>query len=167
MINSWAIPIPILNENILEQAKRTDAEIELTIADVHGRVPLGRTNYSNVWQGKKFTVVYDGNKCRANCKDRRGEPVCPPRDLCPTGAFSLDRKDINTDKCFNCGTCYVVCLQRAFSAEMGSIGLKGKRIPVVLRQSDRPRALKLAEELKRMILDGEFLLTEAVERIRH
>ena len=35
-------------------------------------------------------------------------------------------------------------------------------IPVVLRQSDRLRAAKLAEELKKRILDGTFSMSEPV-----
>ena len=58
----------------------------------------------------------------------------------------------------------------AFSCRMGAIRLKTpagsvKSIPVVLRQSDRLRAIKLAEDLKRRIMDGSFKMTEPVERI--
>ena len=42
---------------------------------------------------------------------------------------------------------------------------KIRTVPVVLRQSDKLRALRLAEELKRRILDGSFRMAEPVERI--
>jgi len=42
---------------------------------------------------------------------------------------------------------------------------EGRAIPVVLRQSDRLRALRLAEDLKRRILDGSFRMAPPVERI--
>jgi ferredoxin len=71
--------------------------------------------------------------------------------------------------CFNCGMCVSVCDGHAFSANLGTLhyndGKTEKEIPVVVRQSDRARALKAAEELKQKILSGEFRITEPVERI--
>ena len=58
----------------------------------------------------------------------------------------------------------------AFSCRLGAIRLRTaagsvKIIPVVLRQSDRLRAIRLAEELKSRIMDGSFQMAEPVERI--
>jgi len=43
--------------------------------------------------------------------------------------------------------------------------LSNTSIPVVLRQSDRFRALALARDLKRKILDGSFKISQPVEKI--
>ncbi len=40
-----------------------------------------------------------------------------------------------------------------------------KTIPVVLRQSDRLRAIRLTEDLKSRIINGSFRMAEPVERI--
>jgi ferredoxin len=72
--------------------------------------------------------------------------------------------------CFHCGLCVSQCPSRAFQCNLGSIQLKTtkgytKNIPVVLRQSDKLRALIYAEELKRKILEGSFKMVQPVERI--
>ena len=72
--------------------------------------------------------------------------------------------------CFHCGLCATICPSAAFSCRLGAIQLKiamgnVKTIPVVLRQSDRLRAIRLAEDLKRRIMEGSFKMTEPVERI--
>ena len=43
---------------------------------------------------------------------------------------------------------------------------EGSDIPVVLRQSDRHGAIKLAEELKKMILKEEFPLTKPTGKLQ-
>ncbi|MEI8003736.1 MAG: homocysteine biosynthesis protein [Methanothrix sp.] len=48
---------------------------------------------------------------------------------------------------------------------MGAINFEGKKIPIILRQSDRARATRLAETLKLNILDGSFRITQMVEHI--
>jgi Fe-S-cluster-containing hydrogenase component 2 len=76
----------------------------------------------------------------------------------------------NEALCFHCGICVSACPGRAFRCRLGSIrmkspGEKTRDIPVVLRQSDRLRAIKLAEDLKRRIIEGSFRIAEPVERI--
>ena len=72
--------------------------------------------------------------------------------------------------CFHCGLCVSECPNGAFRCRMGAIRMetasgKIRTVPVVLRQSDKLRALRLAEELKRRILEGSFRMAEPVERI--
>ena len=155
VINSIAVPIPILDAEILSAASRLDSEIELPIMDVRTRSALGRTDYSQVW-GQDQGVTFDPAGC-VHC------PVCDVD--CPTGAFDVGRGRITGDLCCNCGHCVSVCNGGAFAAEMGTIPLHGKTIPIILRHSDRKGAIKLADELKKLIGSGSFLLTESVERL--
>jgi hypothetical protein len=53
----------------------------------------------------------------------------------------------------------------AFKGNLGAINFEGKKIPILLRQSDRARAIRLAEVLKLQILDGSFRITPMVEHI--
>ena len=155
VINSIAVPIPILDAEILSAASRLDSEIELPIMDVRTRSALGRTDYSQVW-GMDPGVTFDPAGC----------VHCTACDVdCPTGAFDVGRGRITGDLCCNCGHCVSVCNGGAFAAEMGTIPLHGKTIPIILRHSDRKGAIKLADELKKLIESGSFLLTESVERL--
>lgn len=59
-----------------------------------------------------------------------------------------------------------MCPEPAFIGDLKSIKFEGKEVPVVLRQSDRFGAIKLAEELKSLILKGEFPLKESIAKIK-
>ena len=87
--------------------------------------------------------------------------------VCPMRAITFEGGQISRDKerCFNCGMCTSQCIGGAFNGNLGAINFEGKKIPIFLRQSDRARAIKLAEELKLQILDGSFRITQMVERI--
>jgi hypothetical protein len=45
---------------------------------------------------------------------------------------------------------------------MGEVAVEDKKIPIVLRHSDRIRAERTAKDLKKRILEGEFILSEPV-----
>ncbi|NOQ48923.1 MAG: methanogenesis marker 16 metalloprotein, partial [Methanococcoides sp.] len=81
------------------------------------------------------------------------------------GEVKLDRYT-----CFNCGLCSTLCVTDVYTANLGSInfelGGESTNVPIVLRQSDKKRALELSEKLKEQILDGSFRMTSMVERIR-
>ena len=158
VINSIAVPIPILDAKILSAASRLDSEIELPVMDVRTRSTLGKTDYSQVW-GQDPGVSFDPARC----------VHCTACDVnCPTGAFEVGGDwggRIAGDLCCNCGHCVSVCKGGAFTAEMGTIPLNGRTIPIILRHSDRKGAIKLADELKKLIESGSFLLTEPVERL--
>ncbi|MFO7796499.1 MAG: methanogenesis marker 16 metalloprotein [Promethearchaeati archaeon] len=161
-ICSIAVPLPILNENIWDKIIKSDKQVPLTVLNVVGRFKVGEITYGAVWDNN-FIVKFYPEKCK-DCDD------CPVDGKCPTDAFDLIQ-GIDRKRCFNCGTCYVLCPEDAFDIDMKSVKvkLKGmtekKQIPVVLRQSDRNGAIKLAERLKKMILNGEFTLKEPTDKL--
>ncbi len=154
--NSWAVPIPILNEHVLESAKRLDEEIKLDVLDVHTRLPVGEITYADVW--RDLSVRFDEQKC-LECEE------CQVASICPMDAFDTQAKSVNEDLCCNCGACVQFCQGSAFYCNLGVVSLSGREIPVTLRQSDRKRALKLANMLKRAILEGNFKLSEPVSKL--
>ncbi|MBE0516254.1 MAG: methanogenesis marker 16 metalloprotein [Methanophagales archaeon] len=158
VLNSWAVPLPILNEHVLETTKRLDGEIKLLVLDVHTRLPVGEITYDDVWRDGDLSVRFDASKC-IDCEE------CQVTSLCPTDAFDAEAKEVNEGLCCNCGACVHLCKGGAFSCNLGIVTLGGREIPVTLRQSDRKKAAKLAEMLKRKILDGDFILTVPVSRL--
>ncbi len=154
IFDSVAIPIPVLNESILENLKIFDKDIPLPICDIHGRhLPLGTIDYT-VWNDVDYRPDLDLNKC-LNCDN------CLVENICPTNAYSKGN-DIKHDLCYGCGACSVYCPGRVPSMNLGSISLQTqdgiKEIPVTCRQSDKKRGLEIAEELKNQLLDGSFRL---------
>lgn len=152
-ICSMAAAIPILNEEIFNNLVRSDADVPLTILNVVGREKIADAVYGDVWNNN-FLVKFDSKKCD-NCDD------CPGEKYCPTEAFHK-KNGIDRTRCFNCGLCAITCTccPDAFIADMRSVMIDGKDVPVVLRQSDRQGAIKLAGELKAKILRGEFDLVK-------
>ncbi|MEJ2250798.1 MAG: methanogenesis marker 16 metalloprotein [Candidatus Lokiarchaeota archaeon] len=155
-ICSIAVPIPVLNQKIFEGISKSDYDVPLTILNVLGRNKIGDITYGDVWDNN-FLVKFNPEKC-TDCKD------CPVTGNCPTNAFDL-HMGIDRKKCFNCGTCFILCLKDAFKADLKKIKLEDKEIPVVLRQSDRHGAIKLAKMLKSKILAGEFPLKEPTGKL--
>ncbi len=153
-INSIAVPIPVLNERIFNNLVRSDKDVNLQILSLVGREKIGEITYGDVWD-KNFTMKFNSEACK-KCDE------CDVIDKCPTDAFIIKGDKISAidrSRCFNCGTCAWLC-QDAFDLALKKIEMGGKTIPVVLRQSDRNGAIKLANELKRLILKGEFTLKE-------
>jgi putative methanogenesis marker 16 metalloprotein len=160
VINSWAVPIPILDEKILDTAKTLDTQLDIPIVDVHGRIHLANAKFADVWKGKSFRVGYK----REICDLSKHDCACIVEDSCPTCAFTLEN-GINEKLCFNCGVCVIHCPGKAFSTDLGSISYQHKNIPIVLRQSDRVKALKLAKLLKTKIEKGDFFIAEPIDKI--
>ena len=158
VLNSWAVPIPIVNEHVLQSAKKLDKEIKLGVLDVHNRLPVGEITYDDVWRDCDLSVRFEASKC-IECEE------CQVISICPTDAFDVLAKDVNEELCCNCGTCVSFCQGCAFYCNLGFVTLSGRKIPVTLRQSDRKKAVKLAEMLKRKILDGDFILTVPASRL--
>jgi uncharacterized protein (DUF39 family) len=159
-IGSWAVPIPVLSESILVNIKKLDRDIPLPIMDVNVRQTICKTSYEDIWSETDLETKFDPSKC-INCTSCTVEPVCPMRAI----TFEGDQVRRDEDKCFNCGLCIGQCVGGAFGGSLGAIKFEGRRIPVVLRQSDRARAIKLAKELKQQILDGSFRMTQMVDHI--
>jgi len=164
IINTWAVPIPILHKGMLENILKLDKEIPLKLVDLAGRIPLCEITYGDVWDNVDLNIKYEPEKC-LNCKD------CLVIEACPMGAVSRgeDGAVHNPEFCFNCGLCISRCRGEAFSANLGSVRCSTggclRDIKVTLRQSDRARAIIAAEELKEKILTGRFRLNEPVEKI--
>ena len=159
-VTSWAVPVPVTSDRILNSLAPADRSIPLPVMDVIGRKEIGRANYGDVWEGVDLAVRFDPDGCE-RCTQ------CIAEAICPTGAIgfvdwkpTLDRR-----RCFNCGLCSSACIGEVFRAHLGSLRFAGREVPIVVRQSDRLRAERLAGELKRRILDGSFKMTEMAERI--
>lgn len=165
-ICSWAVPIPVISKTILEETARPDRDIALPVNDVCSRTPIGQADYGDVWTNVDLEVEFESENCSV-CSPCLVEAACPMRAVKNEGG-QVSR---NEALCFHCGLCATVCPSAVFSCRLGAIPLKTvaggslRSIPVVLRQSDRLRALRLAEELKRRILDSSFKMAEPVERI--
>lgn len=164
IINTWAVPIPVLSRSMLENILKLDSQIPLKLVDLAGRIPLCDITYGDVWDNADLRVKYDPGKC-INCK------VCPVAEACPMGAVSKGENgaEHNPELCFNCGLCISRCRGEAFRANLGTVKCEAggclRDIKVTLRQSDRARAVKAAQELKEQLLTGRFRLTEPVEKI--
>ena len=159
-ICSWAVPIPITTDAILGEIARLDRDIPLPVMDVNTRCCIGQADYGDVWDNVDLYVEFDPQKC-AGCVH------CLVERFCPMEAVIFDGDRVNRDgsRCFHCGYCVSKCPSSAFKCDLGSIRLSNTSIPVVLRQSDRFRALALARDLKRRILDGSFQISQPVEKI--
>jgi putative methanogenesis marker 16 metalloprotein len=159
-IVSWAVPIPVLNASVLKSISVADRDIPLPVVDVVNRVPIGETTYGDVWEGTDLVVSFDPKLCLSCSR-------CRPEESCPTGAISFEKGVPKLDwrRCFNCGLCASACVGGTFKANLGTLSFDKREVPIILRQSDRMRAQKLAEDLKERILDGRFQLSEMSERI--
>ncbi|MCQ6963654.1 methanogenesis marker 16 metalloprotein [Methanolobus chelungpuianus] len=154
-LTSLAIPIPVLDEEVLSGLKVLDSDVSLPVSDVNGRLAHSKAHYGHIWRGTDKAVRTETDRCLMH-------PDCPTMRICPTEAI-YDRFHINRDLCINCGTCVRVCPGGVFNARLGSIELPEGTIPVSLRQSDRLRAEKLCSNLKNHILGHKFIPTQRLE----
>jgi len=158
-ICSIALPIPILNEKIFNNIVKSDKFVKLTILSLVGREKVGEMTYGDVWDNN-FMMKFNPDACK-NCEE------CKAIDKCPTDAFIIKKgmiSAIDRSRCFNCGTCTHLCPE-AFELDLKRVNFEGNYVPIVLRQSDRHGAIKLAEHLKSMILKGDFPLKKPVSKL--
>ena len=158
-ICSLALPIPILNEDIFDDIVKSDKDVPLAIMSLVGRDKVGEVTYGDVWDNN-YRMTFMPTHCKDCVK-------CDILDACPTNAFIIEENwitGIERSRCFNCGNCARLC-PKAFKLDLKSIRFEGKEVPVVLRQSDRDGAIKIAEELKSMILTGKFSLAEPTGKL--
>ena len=158
-IVTWGLAIPILDEELLKTAMRTDEDIVLPVADINDRIPFTATRYAKAWQNTSDEIKFDKRKCK-RCKS------CRVEKLCPTSAFNFSEKKINKSLCFECGACVSLCKHKAFSAELGTINFDGVEVPITIRQTSRKKSEKMSKELKKMIESKEFFLTEKIEELK-
>ena len=159
-ICSIAVPIPILNEKIFDNIIKSDRLVKLTILSLVGREKVGEMTYGDVWDNN-FIMKFNPKVC-INCEE------CKAIDKCPTNAFIIKNgliSAIDRSRCFNCGNCTHLCPE-AFELDLKTINFEGNKIPIVLRQSDRYGAIKLAEQLKTMIIKGEFPLKKPISKMQ-
>jgi putative methanogenesis marker 16 metalloprotein len=159
-ICSLAIPIPILNEKILNNIVKSDKLVKLTILSLVGREKVGEITYGDVWDNN-FFMKFNPDACK-NCEE------CNAIDKCPTNAFIIKNNMISAidrSRCFNCGNCTHLCPE-AFDLDLKLVRFEDTDVPIVLRQSDRYGAIKLAEQLKLMILKGKFPLRKPISKLQ-
>lgn len=166
-ICSLAVPIPVTSSTILEEIARRDREIALPVNDINTRTVIGQANYGDVWEDVDLEVEFDPQRCRG-CKKCLVERACPMRAVRYDQEARMAIRDGSL--CFHCGLCVTECPNGAFRCRLGALRMKTssgsvRSVPVVLRQSDRLRAVKLSGELKRRILDGSFRMAPPIERI--
>jgi len=166
-ICSLAVPIPLTSPTVLEEIARRDREIALPVNDINTRTAIGQANYGDVWEDVDLEVEFDPDSCKG-CRRCLVETACPMKAV----HFDQNGRAAIRDGslCFHCGLCVTECPNGAFRCRMGSLRMKTssgsvRSVPVVLRQSDRLRALKLSKELKDRILDGSFRMAPPIERI--
>ncbi len=166
-ICSLAVPIPVTSPTILEEIARRDREIALPVNDINTRTVIGQANYGDVWEDVDLEVEFDPQRCRG-CKKCLVERACPMRAVRYDQEARVAIRDGSL--CFHCGLCVTECPNGAFRCRLGALRMKTssgsvRSVPVVLRQSDRLRAVKLSGELKRRILEGSFRMAPPIERI--
>jgi putative methanogenesis marker 16 metalloprotein len=149
-ITSVALPIPVCDDLTIAALSVLNESIPLPILDIHEREVLGEASYADVWGRAGMRPLYLPGECRA-C------PTCPAEEGCPTGAFTAGA-GIDPLSCFGCGTCAELCQGGAAVLACGRISLRGRMIPITLRQSDLCRAHALCEDLKHLVLEGGFPL---------
>ena len=167
--NGIAVPFPVLNQGILDDlAQCLDENIPLRLADIGDRIPLVDLNYADVWSGARLEVEFDPDRC-VYCSFQ-----CPAEYFCPMAAISWKDKEIDASRCFGCGACTSNCPGGAFMGKgdspRGRIGLVhvlDTDIPVVFRQSNRYRSQILAQYLKELMLEGDFLLNDSDLELTH
>ncbi|MFW9881803.1 MAG: methanogenesis marker 16 metalloprotein [Candidatus Thorarchaeota archaeon] len=174
VINTIAIPIPIINESILESVKKIDKDTKLPIAEIHDRIPFMYSSYDKIWQNNKLIIEYDPKACDQPISmcvpwseiNQRRRP-CIILDLCPMKSY-IDHKEniFDLSNCFHCGIC-VQCPKNAFKANLGTIEIDNTEVPITLRQSDKYTSVQQCNYLKEMILKGKFLLSDPLEKIKY
>ena len=155
-ITSLGVAIPVLDDRQVAGLRVLDEEIPLPVADINTRAVLGEATYADVWQQPDREVTYHPEWCE-ECS------ACVVAAICPTGAFSRET-GIDRDRCLSCTACLTACPNNALEAGEGSLRIRGRRVPITLRQSGRTLAEDLCRDLKERVLDGRFTLTGGGER---
>lgn len=154
VVTSIGIVIPVIDGEVLKTFEASmDEKIAAPIADISDRKPFAEVTYADIWHDKDLEITYDADDC-INCSFG-----CIAEYYCPVGAISWREKKRDETVCARCGACTVNCLGGAFKANLGKVKLKdGTEIPIVFRQGNRYKALRLAEKLKEKVIKGDFII---------
>lgn len=157
---AYAVPIPILDEDLLASVLTPDWEIPLSIGDIRDRHKIGQADYGQAWSGDEIIAV-DGAKC-TRCAECRAITVCPVHAIVWEG----DCPAIDRSRCVNCGACVRACPLDCFVGDLGTVRavMNGelRTVPIVCRSSNREGAVRTMNDLKRRMLDGTFTMTAKV-----
>ncbi|MFA6710579.1 MAG: methanogenesis marker 16 metalloprotein [Candidatus Methanomethylophilaceae archaeon] len=165
-LTTYAVPIPVLNDDLLECIMIRDRDVPLSVCDIRDRHKIGQTDYGQVWNGNNETVVFDPTSC-LKCS------VCHVYEICPTIAIEIngDNHHVDRSRCVNCGVCIGACPGECFHGDMGKVmtNIDGTEImiPVICRNSNREGAVRSMTDLKDRILTREFIITEKVSDMMH
>jgi len=150
-ITSLGVAIPVLDDRQIAALRVLDEEIPLPVADINTRNVLDTATYADLWQRPDREVTYHSEWCE-ECS------TCAVAAICPTGAFTRET-GIDRDRCLACTACLAACPNDALEAGEGSIRVRGRKVPITLRQSGRTLAEDLCRDLKEMVLDFRFTFT--------
>lgn len=163
-LSSYAMAIPILDDQVLGSVMTMDKEVPLSIGDIRDRHKIGQTDYGQAWSGDE--VIGESDKSCMRCDD------CPPERICPTSAIVRGEGEATIDRsrCVNCGACVAACPNGRFQGSLGDViamvnGVE-RTMPIVCRSSNRQGAVRTMDDLKARILDGRFTLTAKVADLR-
>lgn len=159
-VTALAVAVPVISDSILQAASTLDRELPLPVMDVNSRTQIGEADYGQAWSEADLAVRFRPQSCQ-HCSSCQAEVACPTAAI----SFENGRPRLDRNTCFNCGLCSTVCAGEVFRARLGNIQVQHTLVPIVLRQSDRLRALRLARLLKRYVLDGSFVISKPVSRI--
>ena len=150
-ITSLGVAIPVLDDRQIAALRVLDEEIPLPVADINTRNVLDTATYADLWQRPDREVTYHSEWCE-ECS------ACAAAAICPTGAFARET-GIDRDRCLACTACLAACPNDALEAGEGSLRVRGRKVPITLRQSGRTLAEDLCRDLKEMVLDFRFTFT--------
>lgn len=143
---------PVLDEEMLDRLSVLNEDAELPLCDVRDRMPIASDRYSSVWKRGNTIVVADMSRC-LHCDSCAADALCP-RDASPS-------KGMDRSRCMNCGGCVSSCAGKVFSCDLGAVGFPdgpAGGVPVRMRQSSRSIGLKVCEDLKCRVRDGDWSL---------
>lgn len=160
---SYAVPIPILDEQDLQNVMQNDSNIPLSIGDIRDRHKIGQSDYGQAWAGACGPTFRESGCVMCD--------PCTAAEGCPTDAIIRKggRTGIDDCRCINCGVCTSSCPQDCFEMDLGGITAvvdgTQRTMPIICRNSNRDGAERTMSDLKNRMLGGTFRMTAKVSDI--
>lgn len=145
-ITSIGTAIPLIDDRTINALLIRDADIKMPIMDIADRQQVLESSYDRVWSDTSRSIQYHPEAC-LKCNPCHASLICPVEAILQNG-------EIDTTRCFNCGSCIFQCPGNVYQGSMGRISLPEGEVPIILRQSDRNRANKLCAKMRVMIQKG-------------